>query len=142
MARREECGRQCSALHHIKGLVSMTTSPALMLRRPQGEEKIPEWMLNYVREHNQHRIHAMILAEFEKGGITQAVLAKRLGHKRADQICRTLRAPGNLEADTIAEILFACTGTIDHHRAIAPTAEAAIVRREEAPIQTDAVPSF
>src|SRR5438105_2653319 len=92
----------------------MTISPVTsFLSKPLGKDdarRIPEWMIDYVRERSQQDIHSLILREFRRAGITQATLAARLGHETADRVCRHLRSPANWTIGTIAELLFAISG--------------------------------
>jgi hypothetical protein len=47
--------------------------------------------------------------EFERSGISQAELARRLG-KTPDIICRWLAQPTNWTIDTVSDLLFAISG--------------------------------
>jgi hypothetical protein len=47
--------------------------------------------------------------EFEKSGISQATLARRLG-KNPDRICKLLAGPGNWRSTTASDLLFAISG--------------------------------
>ena len=102
----------------------MTTSPITsLLSKPRDKDdttRIPEWMLDYVRERSKQDIHSLILAEFRRAEITQVTLAARLGHKMADRVCRYLRSPANWTVETIAELLFAICGKMIGFRAIDP----------------------
>jgi hypothetical protein len=51
------------------------------------------------------------MSEFEKSGITQAMLAARMG-KNADVISRLLSRPQNWESDTFSAMLFAISGAV------------------------------
>ena len=55
------------------------------------------------------RIFTLVHKEFEKSGITKAVLAERLG-KGAEQISHWLGTPGNWTLDTVSDLLFAIAG--------------------------------
>lgn len=105
----------------------MTTSPITsLLSKPRGKDdaaRIPEWMLDYVRERGKQDIHSLILGEFRRAGITQTTLAARLGHKMADRVCRYLRSPANWTIETVAELLFAICGKLIGFRAIDPLRE-------------------
>jgi transcriptional regulator with XRE-family HTH domain len=52
----------------------------------------------------------LIIGEFKKSGLSQAVLARRLDKEPA-QLSRLLSGPGNLTVDTISDLLFAINGT-------------------------------
>lgn len=112
----------------------MTTSPiASRLSKPQGSDRIPGWMLRYARAHLEQAVHSLVLGEFRRSGITQKELAARLGHKRSDQVCRYLSNPGNWKLDTVADLLFATTGTLSVHFAVEPTREAYYIDKMNAP---------
>jgi hypothetical protein len=90
-------------------------------------------MLRYARAHLEQTIHSLVLGEFRKSGITQKELAARLGHRRSDQVCRYLSNPGNWKLDTVADLLFAATGTLSVHFAVEPTREAHSIDKMNAP---------
>jgi transcriptional regulator with XRE-family HTH domain len=80
-------------------------------------------MLRYVRARRRQVYHSMVLAEFEKSGITQAELARRIG-KSPRRVNAWLSNPSNWESDTVADLLFAATGTVDVPFAVEPAQEA------------------
>lgn len=83
----------------------LTTTPF----KPTGAERIPKGTLGYFRAGNRHRLYSLFIKEFKVSGLTQADLARRLG-KKPDVVCRLLAAPGNLQADTLSDLLFAISG--------------------------------
>ena len=60
----------------------------------------------YAREYFRNLIFQEILVAFKASGMTRASLARRLGRK-PEQITRWFSAPGNLEIDTISDLLMA-----------------------------------
>lgn len=87
----------------------MTTLPTTSLSKPTGDDRIPKGTLGYFRERNRHRLYSLIIKEFKNSGLTQAELARRLG-KSPEIVCRLLGTPGNIQADTLSDLLFAISG--------------------------------
>ena len=87
----------------------MTTSQTFWLAKPTGSEPVSLPTQAYFRARNQHRLHALILDEFERSGLTQAQLARR-ARKRVEVVCRLLGEPSNLTADTVSDLVFAMRG--------------------------------
>lgn len=87
----------------------MPVSQTSILSKPQGTEKVPAPAFAYMRSRNRQRLYSLIIDEFEKSQLSQADLSKRLG-KGPDQVCRWLSAPGNLQLDTVSDLLFAMNG--------------------------------
>jgi hypothetical protein len=87
----------------------MRTSQTTGLSKPNGAERVPEGTLGYFRTRNRHRVYSLVIAEFQKSGLTQADLARRLG-KGTDIVCRWLGSPGNWTLDTQSDLLFAISG--------------------------------
>lgn len=111
----------------------MTISPlASRLAKPQGDERIPDWMLRAVRARRRQVYHSMVLAEFEKSGITQAELARRIG-RSPRRVNQWLSNPSNWESDTVADLLFGATGTVDIPYAVEPLDEPSFRRQAESP---------
>ncbi len=111
----------------------MTISPAASrLVKPKGDGRIPEWMLRSARARRRQVYHSMVLAEFEKSGITQAELARRIG-KSPRRVNQWLSNPSNWESDTVADLLFGTTGTVDVPFAVEPTHEAQLIDKVNAP---------
>jgi len=54
-------------------------------------------------------MHELVLEEFQKSGLSQAALARRL-NTRPELISRRLGAPGNWRLDTVSDLLFAISG--------------------------------
>jgi hypothetical protein len=80
-----------------------------MLSKPVGATLIPPGTLGYFRGRNRWRVYEIVLREFQKSGLTQADLARRMG-KRPEVISRLLGAPGNWGLDTVSDLLFAISG--------------------------------
>lgn len=80
-----------------------------MLSNPVGSTLIPLGTLGYFRGRNRWRIYEVVLREFQKSGLTQADLARRMG-KRPEVVSRLLGAPGNWGLDTVSDLLFAISG--------------------------------
>lgn len=97
----------------------MRTSPTTMPSKPTGDDRVPEWVLGYFRTRNRHRAYSMVVDEFEKSGISQATLARRLG-KGTDAICRWLSSPGNWTLDTVSDLMFATSGSEPAYMPIYP----------------------
>lgn len=76
-----------------------------------GDQKLPARTIGYVSESTRDALYDLVVRKFMETGITQAVLAKRLGKSPA-QICRTLGASGNWTIDTVAELLYAIDGSM------------------------------
>lgn len=87
----------------------MTTYPTTTPFKPTGAERVPKGTFGYFRARNRHRLYSLIIKEFKKSGLTQAELARRLG-KKPEIVCRLLATPGNLQADTFSDLLFAISG--------------------------------
>src|SRR5438046_2923199 len=91
--------------------MSMNTFPKTsMLSKPEGANLIPVGTLGYFRGRNRWRAYDLVLTEFQKSGLCQADLARRLG-KRPEVISRLLGAPGNWGLDTVSDLLFAISGS-------------------------------
>jgi hypothetical protein len=87
----------------------MTTSPTSSLSKPTSDDRISAGTLAYLRARNKARLYEEVLGEFEKSGLTQSQLARRLG-KRPEVVSRFLSAPGNWEIDSISDYVFAMQG--------------------------------
>jgi hypothetical protein len=93
------------------GIQPVSTSQVTsFLSRPTGRDRINIGVLAYMRERNRGHIYNLILDEFERSGISQAILASRLG-TAPEIISRRLGAPGNLTQDTISDLLYAISGS-------------------------------
>jgi hypothetical protein len=84
----------------------MRISPTTNLSEPAGAERVSEGTLAYFRARNRRRLYQLVVDEFERSGLSQADLARRLG-KGTDLVCRWLGSPGNWTADTVSDLLFA-----------------------------------
>jgi hypothetical protein len=62
-----------------------------------------------MRTRQRMRVFTLLRSEFEASGISKTELAIRLG-KGKDQIGRWLNFPGNIELDTLSDLLFAISG--------------------------------
>lgn len=89
----------------------MNTSPITTLSKPSGANPIPIGTFGYLRSRNKHRLYSFVVSEFQKSGLSQADLARRLG-KKPDVVCRWLASPGNWQIDTVSDLLFACSGAV------------------------------
>jgi hypothetical protein len=102
----------------------VTTSPVTsFLSEPTGKDRINIGVLSYMRERNRGRAYNLVLDEFERSGISQAMLASRLG-KAPEIISRWLGTPGNWTQDTFSDLLYAISGSepvySSHHPHDAP----------------------
>ena len=79
------------------------------LSKPTGRESIDPAALAYMRERSRGRVYSVVIDEFEKSGISQADLARRL-HKGTDQISFRAWQPGNWTLDTVSDLFFAISG--------------------------------
>ncbi len=84
----------------------MSTSRTFSLSKPTEGEPIRVPTLAYLRARHKRKLHSLVLGEFEKSGITQAELCRRL-RKDAATISRMLGSPGNWRLDTVSDLLFA-----------------------------------
>ncbi len=82
-----------------------TTAPS----KPTGSGKVSFGTLSYFRSRNKHRVFNLVIKEFEKSGLTQADLGRRLGMDTG-QLSRYLNAPGNWTLDMLSDFLFAISG--------------------------------
>ena len=88
----------------------MNTSPnPTALSKPTGKNKISLGTLSYFRARNKHRVFNLVIEEFEKSGLIQADLGRRLAMD-AGQLSRYLNAPGNWTLDMLSDFLFAISG--------------------------------
>jgi hypothetical protein len=76
-----------------------------------GTDKISVGTLGYICARNRQRQYDLVIKELKQSGIKQADLARRLD-KAPEVICRLLARPGNWEADTFSELLFAISGAV------------------------------
>jgi hypothetical protein len=89
----------------------MSTSQTTRLCKPSPGERIPPETLGYFRSRAKRQAYELVIREFQKSGLTQAELARRLGKGR-DRISRMLGGPGNWTLVTVSDLLFAiCGGT-------------------------------
>jgi hypothetical protein len=91
------------------GVRSMPTSQTSQLSKPSDGQRIAPWELAYFQARNRSRAHELVLSEFDRSGITQAELARRLG-KRPEIISRLLGGVGNWGLDTLSDLLFGISG--------------------------------
>jgi hypothetical protein len=87
----------------------MPTSPISSQFKPVGRERINVGLLAYMRGRNRGNIYNSVIEEFERSGISRAVLASRLG-KAPEVISRWLGSPGNWTLDTVSDLFFAISG--------------------------------
>jgi hypothetical protein len=93
----------------------MRTSRTTGLHEPTGADRVPEGTLAYFRARNRRRLFELVIGEFERSGLSQADLARRLG-RGTDLVCRWLRAPANWTSDTVSDLLFALSGAEADYR--------------------------
>ena len=88
----------------------MTTDTASFSFRPKSGQKIPIGSLSYFRARNRNRAFDAIRSEFEKSGISQAELSRRLD-KKPEVVSRWLSAPTKtFNSNTLSDLLFAVSG--------------------------------
>lgn len=97
----------------------MSASRKPLLSKPTPGEPIPVGTLGYFRARNRRKLHSLVLSEFEKSGITQAELCRRL-RKEPAQISRLLGSPSNISVDTSSDLLFAISGAEADYTAAYP----------------------
>ena len=111
----------------------MSTSPTTALFDPTSTEKISGGTFAYIAARNRQSLYNLIVREFQKSGLTQTDLAKRLG-KTTDLVCRWLSRPRNLETDTASTLLFAICGAAlqfqPHYPSAAQASDVSYVRIE------------
>lgn len=86
-----------------------TSHPISKMSPPATGEKVPSVTFRYFNARNRRRGFDFLSRKFKESGITRAELAIRTGKSRA-LMSRLLGQPGNLTADTMAELLFAMSG--------------------------------
>jgi hypothetical protein len=101
------------------------------LLEPAGTDKISQGTLGYICTRNRQRQYDLVIREFKKSGLTQAVLARRLG-KSPEVVNRLLARPGNWEADTFAELMFGISGAVPGYRADYPLRRAETTASQQA----------
>jgi len=88
----------------------MTTSLVPSLRPLADGGVIPESTRAFFRERIRIRLHQFLLAEFlrqsRERGLTRKALAERI-ERRPESITRWLNGPGNMELDTLSDLLLA-----------------------------------
>src|SRR5436309_2052974 len=88
----------------------MTTSLVPSLQPISSGDVIPESTRAFFRERLRIRLHQFLLAEFVRRsratGLTRKALAARI-EKYPESITRWLGAPGNMELDTLSDLLLA-----------------------------------
>lgn len=82
-----------------------------MLSKPTGIEPIPSGIQSFVSETLKNNCYHLVLDAFNKSGLSQADLAKRMDKDKA-LINRQLSTPSNWTIDTVARLLFAINGSI------------------------------
>jgi hypothetical protein len=106
-------------------ILTNTSHLASSLSKPVGDAAIDQDDLDYMRERFQGQVHSMVLEAFIESGISQLTLAKRLGHKRADRVCKLLKEPGNWTLNTVIEFVYAASGKEPRYRLANPNEERA-----------------
>jgi len=74
--------------------------------KPKKGEKISPYTLAFVRGRNKNKAHSLVLKLFQESGLTKKELAEILG-KKPEQITRWLAGPGNMNLDTLSDLVFA-----------------------------------
>jgi hypothetical protein len=88
-----------------------TSQKTTSLSEPVDDGPIPNGTLGYFRTLNKRRAYSLVMSEFKKSGISEAVLAVRL-HKNPDDIRSLLSGPENWSMDTYSDLLFAIRGGV------------------------------
>lgn len=102
----------------------ITSQKTFTLSKPSGDDPIPLNVLGFLRAHNKYNVYELVLNEFQRSGLTQAQLARRI-RKNPDRVCKILGGPGNWTLDTIADLLFAISGGVAKYSMSYPLDEAA-----------------
>src|SRR5262249_30173468 len=89
----------------------MSTSQTSWLTKPQGDDEVSRSTLAYLTARIRRRAWELVIAEFEKSGISQATLARRW-RKAPEVVSRLLSRPGNWELNTLTEALFVINGAV------------------------------
>jgi hypothetical protein len=88
----------------------MTTSRTTSrLAKPTDDKKITLGTFSYLRTRNKFRVFNLLHDAFERSGLTQVALARRLG-LGTDRVCKLLGSPANLTLDTLSDLFFAMEG--------------------------------
>ena len=119
----------------------MSISQTFKLSEPTGVDKISEGTLGYICMRNRQRQYDLVIREFKISGLTQADLARRLG-KSPEVINRLLARPGNWEADTFGELMFAISGAVPAYRATYPLRAEILIPTAVQTGSRDKVPAF
>jgi hypothetical protein len=88
-----------------------TSQNTTSLSKPINDDPIPTGTLGYFRTRNKRRAYSLVMNEFEKSGVSQATLARRL-RKKPEVVCRLLSGPGNWGLDTHSDLMFAIRGGV------------------------------
>lgn len=97
----------------------MSTSPTTTLSKPTGDAKISKGIFGYLRTLNRQRAYDLVVREFKKSGLSGADLSRRMG-RAPEVISRLLNRPGNWEADTFSDLMFAISGAVPKYEAEYP----------------------
>lgn len=89
--------------------MSTSQGTTTYLKEPVGDEPISFATVGYTRARNRQAIYNIVMAEFDKSGVSKATLAKRMRKPRS-RITALLRSPGNWTLDTVCDLLFAMGG--------------------------------
>ena len=109
-----------------------TLQKTTLLSKPRDDEVIPSNAFAYLRTRTRLRLFDLVIKNFKASGISQAVLAKRMG-KGTDRICKLLGSPGNWTVDTATDLLFAIDGCVLEPKGSYPL---------DKPIRNDTVPHY
>ncbi len=86
-----------------------TSRTPTRLSKPEGDKPISGSDFSYVTTRHRLDVFNAVHAEYDRSGIGQTVLAKRLGMDKG-ALSRLLGAPGNWTSDTAAKLVWAISG--------------------------------
>ncbi len=72
-------------------------------------DRIPIGELAYMRTRNRRRLYSLVMAEFQRSGLSKEDLAQRLGVPTTI-VGSWLATPGYWNIDTFSDLLFAISG--------------------------------
>lgn len=102
----------------------ITSRKTFTLSKPKGDDPIPLGVLGFLRANNKYDVYELVLKEFQRSGLTQAQLGRRI-RKNPDRVCKILGGPGNWTLDTVSDLLFAIGGGVAKYSMSYPLDEAA-----------------
>ena len=102
----------------------MPTSPNRSALSEHSREPIQGGTLGYIRARAKRRMFTFLIEQFEKSGISQAQLSRRLNMDRA-RVSKYLGTPSNWEFETLCDLFFAITGGVFNPELAFPIREGA-----------------